>query len=144
MPCQMRVGLNLWCLPLADVTWPKCTSLGLWCLLLLLLMLQRRCTHSTGYACISLDDDDACRCPMFLSRCAQTMSYPWRLLLMQLVVGEHYLANTRKPQTCRGVDAHTQRLICVGLSCCNLPLVDIPWYKRWGHNWYDFIDARRP
>lgn len=97
MSCLIHVGLSLCFLPFANVSCPKYTSLDCWCLLLQTLMFLRRCTHATGYACISLDDV-VCRSPMLLSKCAQTMSDASTHWLMRLIVGWLFLANIWKPR----------------------------------------------
>lgn len=129
----MRAWLSWCCLQLDDVFFPKHTIIGWRFFSLSTLMLQKWCTHSMGYACISLDDVSY-RSSMFLSRCAQTISNAWIVLLMKPVIGRHYLDNAYKSKTWCWVDAHTPWLIRVGLGCRRLPLADVSWSMCGGHN----------
>lgn len=120
----MRACLSWCCLQLDDVFFPKHTITGWWFFSLSTLMLQKWCTHSMGYACIS-SDDVSYRSSMFLSICAQTTSNAWTVLLMKPVVGRRYLDNAYKPKTWCRVDAHTPWLIRVGLGWFFLHLANI-------------------
>lgn len=127
---------------LDDFSCLKNTSLHCWCLLLWMSMSTRRFTHSMGYECISLDTA-SCR-PIFLSRCAEIMSYVLRSGLMQPVIGRRHLANACRARPMSSVDMHKPRLMNICLIWYYFTLNDVAMLMHIGHDWCHRVDTHTP